>query len=82
MIDLVALNEEKTEAIVGACRYKTSGMDAGEIDGCFERAELLPCRVVRYLLFSKNGYYPSVVRRFRDAEDTELLTLKELYAVL
>ena len=82
MIDLVALNEEKTEAIVGACRYKTSGMDAGEIDGCFARAGLLPCRVVRYLLFSKNGYYPSVVRRFRDAEDTELLTLKELYAVL
>ena len=78
-IDLVALNEGRTEAVVGTCRYKSSGMDAGEIDACFANAELLKCQIRRYLMFSKNGYYPSVLRRFRETENVELLTLKELY---
>ena len=78
-IDLVALNEEKTEAVIGSCRYKSSGMDAGEIDACFANAGLLPCKAVKFLMFSKNGYYPSVLRRFRETENVELLTLKELY---
>ncbi|MBQ8971236.1 MAG: hypothetical protein IJ073_08015, partial [Lachnospiraceae bacterium] len=61
------------------CRYKSSGMDAGEIDACFANAGLLPCRAVKFLMFSMNGYYPSVLRRFRETENVELLTLKELY---
>ncbi len=78
-LDLVALNEDKTEALAVKCRYKSSGMDLAELEACLYNAAFLPCRVKKHLLFSKSGFYPGAARKYRDQENVLLFTLKDLY---
>ena len=78
-IDVVAVNAENTAAVIGECRYRNASMEAELIDQCIETGKRLDCRILKYLMFSKNGYYPTSLRKYRNDERVELLTLKDLY---
>lgn len=49
------------------------------MEKCIETGEKLGLRIIKYLMFSKNGYYPSSLRKYKNDERVELLTLRDLY---
>jgi AAA+ ATPase superfamily predicted ATPase len=80
-IDVVSVNENKTAAVIGECLYKNSSMETELVDKCIETGEKLGCRIIKYLMFSKSGYYPSSIRKYKNDERVELLTLRDLYSL-
>ena len=80
-IDVVSVNENGSAAVIGECLYKNSSMDTECVDKCIETGEKLGCRIIKYLMFSKSGYYPSSIRKYKNDERVELLTLRDLYSL-
>ncbi len=78
-ISVAAVDEKESTAVIGECHYRNSSMEPEAVDRCIENGKRINCEISEYYMFSKNGYYPSTLRKYRSDERVKLLTLKDLY---
>ncbi len=76
-IDIVALNEQTKEIIIGECKYINSKIDTGLFYQLVEKGKrvmwLNENRHMRYILFSKSGYSDQLIKLSNEREDLILI---------
>lgn len=76
-IDVVGIDEKEKTAVIGECRFRTSGIGRSELALLRERGNLIrPYQVKQYLLFSLSGFHDDVDRGL---PDTQYVTLSDMY---
>lgn len=76
-IDIVALNEQTKEIIIGECKYTNSKIDIGFFYQLVEKGKKVMWfnenRHMRYILFSKSGYSDLLIKLSNEREDLLLI---------
>ncbi len=76
-IDIVALNEQTKEIIIGECKYTNSKIDIGLFYQLVEKGKRVMWfnenRQMKYILFSKSGYSDLLIKLYKEREDLILV---------
>lgn len=75
-IDIMAVNYQKTDIILGECKYKQSVVDVKDLKH-LQAKQSLNNKNICYYFFSKSGYTQSA-REYARQEGMQLVTLEEL----
>jgi len=80
-IDLVATGDDA--ALFGECKWRNEPTGGDIFDELIRRSMLLPaCQKRYYMLFSKAAFTNGLLQRIHMREDTALISLRDLFAVV
>jgi len=78
-IDLLAI-DEKGKAIFGECKWRRTRTGNDSLVDLIRKSELFPDYPQRqYIMLSKSGYTPQVIKTAAQRNDTALISLAEMF---